>query len=302
MEKGKQEDNKKNKQDMAGKQINNEKGKQTNSKRKKNSALYWILLVLLFTVFAGCLIYLVKYFWESKKSEDKVDELRELVIIDETDGMHQPSIGTASDAPKDTFEEVDGKMILSKFVNLYKRNNDFMGWLTIEGTVIDYPVMQSMYDEEYYLRRDFDKEYSYAGTLFIDTSCNVEKPSDNIVIYGHHMNTGKMFHELEEYDEEDYYEKHKFITFDTIYGSGKYEVIAAYRTQIYDEDYTGFKYYEFFDARDSVEFENYISNSKSLTPYNIEASAKYGDSLITLSTCAYHTENGRFVVVARKME
>ena len=168
--------------------------------------------------------------------------------------------------------------------------------------MIDYPVMQSMYDEEYYLRRDFDKEYSYAGTLFIDTSCNVEKPSDNIIIYGHHMNTGKMFHELEEYDEEDYYEKHKFITFDTIYGSGTYEVIAAYRTKIYDEDYTGFKYYEFFDARDSVEFENYVSNSKSLTPYNIEASAKYGDSLITLSTCAYHTENGRFVVVARKME
>lgn len=285
-----------------------EKKTDKNKKRKKknNSVLYWILLVLLFAVFAGCLIYLVKYFWESKKSEDKVDELRELVIMDEDSGMHQPSISTgpntASDAPKDTFEEVDGKKILSKFVNLYKRNNDFMGWLTIEGTVIDYPVMQSMYDEEYYLRRDFDKEYSYAGTLFIDTSCNVEKPSDNIIIYGHHMNTGKMFHELEEYDDEDYYEKHKFITFDTIYGSGTYEVIAAYRTKIYDEDYTGFKYYEFFDARDSVEFENYVSNSKSLTPYNIEASAKYGDSLITLSTCAYHTENGRFVVVARKME
>lgn len=272
-------------------------------KKKKSSAFYWILLVLLFAVFAGCLIYLVKYFWESKKSEDKVDELRELIVIDENSDMHQPGIvATASDAETDTFEEVDGKRILSKYVNLYKRNNDFIGWLTIEGTVIDYPVMQSMYDEEYYLRRDFDKEYSYAGTLFIDTSCNVEKPSDNIIIYGHHMNTGKMFHELEEYEDEDYYEKHKFITFDTIYGSGTYEVIAAYRTKIYDEDYTGFKYYEFFDARDSVEFENYVSNSKSLTPYNIEASAKYGDSLITLSTCAYHTENGRFVVVARKME
>lgn len=273
------------------------------TKRKKNSVLYWILLVLLFAIFAGCLIYLVKYFWESKKSEDKVDELRELIVIDENSDMHQPDIvATASDAETDTFEEVDGKRILSKYVNLYKRNNDFIGWLTIEGTVIDYPVMQSMYDEEYYLRRDFDKEYSYAGTLFIDTSCNVEKPSDNIIIYGHHMNTGKMFHELEEYEDEEYYEKHKFITFDTIYGSGTYEVIAAYRTKIYDEDYTGFKYYEFFDARDSVEFENYVSNCKSLTPYNIEASAKYGDSLITLSTCAYHTENGRFVVVARKME
>ncbi|MCM1288125.1 MAG: class B sortase [Clostridium sp.] len=289
--------------DKTGKQANNKKSRQPNKKRKKNRAVYWVLLVLLFAVFAGCLIYLVKYFWESKKSEDKVDELRELVILDEDSGMNKPSFSTSSDADndKDVFEEVDGKKILRKYVNLYKRNNDFIGWLTIEGTVIDYPVMQSMYDEEFYLRRDFDKEYSYAGTLFIDTSCNVEKPSDNIIIYGHHMNTGKMFHELEEYDDEEYYEKHKFITFDTIYGSGNYEVIAAFRTKIYDEDYTGFKYYEFFDARDSVAFENYVSNCKSLTPYNIEASAKYGDSLITLSTCAYHTENGRFVVVAKKL-
>ncbi|MCM1084145.1 MAG: class B sortase [Clostridium sp.] len=289
--------------DKTSKQANNKKSRQPNKKRKKNTVVYWVLLVLLFAVFIGCLIYLVKYFWESKKSEDKVDELRALVILDEDSGMSKPSFSTSSDADndKDTFEEVDGKKILRKFVNLYKRNNDFIGWLTIEGTVIDYPVMQSMYDEEFYLRRDFDKEYSYAGTLFIDTSCNVEKPSDNIIIYGHHMNTGKMFHELEEYDDEAYYEKHKFITFDTIYGSGNYEVIAAFRTKIYDEDYTGFKYYEFFDARDSVAFENYVSNCKSLTPYNIEASAKYGDSLITLSTCAYHTENGRFVVVAKKL-
>lgn len=277
------------------------------TKNKRRRVLYWIILVLLFAVFAGCLIYLVRYFWESKKSEDRVDELKELII--EANEPDTEASGNNSSSDDDTpseiidrFVNIDGKMVLDKYENLYKLNNDFMGWLSIDGMVIDYPVMQSMYDEEYYLRRNFDKEYSYPGTLFIDTSCDVEKPSDNIIIYGHHMNTGKMFHDLEKYEDESFYEKHKYITFDTIYGRGEYEVIAAFRTKIYDVDYTGFKYYTFFNANDKADFDYFVSNCKSLTPYNIETTAGYGDKLITLSTCAYHTENGRFVVVAKKIK
>lgn len=273
-------------------------------RKKKKKVLYIIELIVLITIFSGCVIYLAKYFLESKQSEDKFKELRTMIEIDGSipeEELVELATDDSADA-KDKFVYVDDKLILARFANLYRRNTDFIGWLRIDGTVIDYPVMQSMYDEEYYLRRDFDKEYSYAGTLFADTSSDISKPSDNIIIYGHHMNTGKMFHELEEYDDEDYYKKHKTITFDTIYGSGEYEVIAAFRTKIYDEDYTGFKYYRFFDAANSNEFDDYVSNCKSLTNYNIDATATYGDSLITLSTCAYHTENGRFVVVARKLK
>ncbi|MDE6023872.1 MAG: class B sortase [Lachnospiraceae bacterium] len=269
--------------------------------KKLSRILYWSLLVVLCAVFIGCAAYLIKYFWESKKSEDKFDELRELIVEEDQDIPDIPEI-TATASEADRFYDVDGKSILRKFVYLYKRNTDFVGWLTIEGTIVDYPVMQSMYDEEYYLRRGFDKEYSYAGTLFADTSCDIEKPSDNIIIYGHHMNTGKMFHELEEYDDEDYYNKHKKIIFDTIYGSGEYEIIAAFRTKIYEVDYEGFKYYEFFNAENKEEFDSYVSNCKRLTPYEIPVTAKYGDNLITLSTCAYHETNGRFVVVARKIK
>ncbi len=271
--------------------------------KKLSKVLYWGLLIVLCTVFVGCAVYLIKYFWESKQSEDKFDELRELIVSENQDIPDVPEhVATDSDADTDRFYDVDGKSILRKFVYLYRRNTDFVGWLTIEGTIVDYPVMQSMYDEEYYIRRDFDKEYSYAGTLFADTSSDIEKPSDNIIIYGHHMNTGKMFHELEEYDDEEYYAKHKKITFDTIYGSGEYEIIAAFRTKIYDVDYEGFKYYEFFDAGNKAEFDNYVLNCKKLTPYEILATAKYGDKLITLSTCAYHETNGRFVVVAKKIK
>lgn len=161
--------------------------------------------------------------------------------------------------------------------------------------------MQTMEDEEYYIHRDFYGDYSAAGTLFADTESNIEKPSDNILIYGHNMKTGKMFHDLLKYENEDFYKSHRYIQFDTIYGNASYEVIAAFRTEILDEESEGFKYYRFFDAEDEADFHRFVSGCKGLTSYTIDTDASYGDSLITLSTCAYHTENGRFVVVAKKI-
>jgi sortase B len=111
-----------------------------------------------------------------------------------------------------------------------------------------------------------------------------------------------MFHGLLDFEDEDFYEEHKYIDFDTIYGSGTYVVIAAFRDQIYDEDYTGIKYYDFFDAKDAEEFDGFVSYCKSRTSYNITETAEYGDKLICLSTCAYHSENGRFVVLAKKVD
>lgn len=266
-------------------------------KKKKSNIAYIICLVLLVCIFLGCAVYLFKYFWDSKKSEDKVDDLRGLIITD------------YSSDDKDTDEkniieyvEIDGVLVQKKYELIYRKNSDFIGWLTIDDTVIDYPVMQTMSDEEFYIHRDFDKEYSSAGTLFVDTSSDIKKPSDNILIYGHNMKTGKMFHELLSYEDEDFYKNHKYITFDTIHGDGTYEVIAAFRTEIQDKDYTGFKYYQFFNAANEEEFNNFVDNCKSLTPYNISATAEYGDKLITLSTCAYHDDNGRYVVVAKKLD
>lgn len=278
-----------------------------NVKRKKsgkNKALriiYNTCMVVLACVFVACAVYLINYFWQSKKSEDKVDDLRQLIVED--DATDDVNTATTQDAEKKIeFVDIDGVKVQKKFEKLYRKNSDFIGWLSISGTVIDYPVMQTPDNEEYYIDRDFDGEYSSAGTLFVDTSSDVKKPSDSILIYGHNMKTGKMFHELLEYEDEEYYTKHKFITFDTIHGNGTYEVIAAFRTKIYPKDYTGFKYYQFFEAQNEKEFMNYVDNCKSMTPYNISATASYGDKLITLSTCAYHDKNGRFVVVARKVE
>ena len=181
---------------------------------------------------------------------------------------------------------------------LYKENNDFIGWLDIDDTVIDYPVMQTKQDEEYYLHRNFYKQYSFAGTLFCNAISDIQKPSSNIIIYGGNMNAGTMFKELMKYEKEDFYKEHKYITFDTIYEYGTYEVIAAFRTDANDGTY---EYYEFADGTEK-DFNTYLNYATKRTHYKPESSATYGDKLISLVTCAYHTENGRFVVVAKQIE
>ena len=275
------------------------------SKKQKKKIIYMVAFALCVITFLVCAFYLITYFWDSKQSEKRVDELKELIVEDDAEDSSSDT-DTSSDEnekPKElTFEVINGTRVQKKFSKLYNINSDFIGWITIDGTDIDYPVMQSMYDEEYYLHRDFDKEYTKGGTLFADTSSDIKKPSDNIIIYGHNMTTGKMFHSLFEYEDEDFYKEHKYISFDTIYGNGTYEIIAAFRTRIYEPDYTGFKYYQFFDAASEAEFNYYIENCKALTPYQMDSTATYGDTLITLSTCAYHHDNGRYVVVAKKID
>ncbi len=277
-------------------------------KSKGNRILYNVLLCIFVCIFIGCAVYLISYFMESKKSEDTVDGLKGMVVeddeeIDLDDQYQEVVIATETDAGVEEVKYIDfdGTLVQKKYARLYKYNNDFIGWIKIEDTDIDYPVMQSMYEEEYYIYRDYDKQSSSAGTLFIDTSSDV-RSSDNVLIYGHNMHTGKMFHDLLEYEDEEFYKEHKTFTFNTIYGDGTYEVIAAFRTQIYPVEYTGFKYYQFFDAATEEEFMSYVKNCNSMTPYTIETDVEYGDKLLTLSTCAYHTTNGRFVVVAKKIE
>lgn len=288
------EDNKKS-------EIKKQKAKSSGS-RKTVKIVYNICMVLLAIIFISCAVYLINYFWQSKKSEDKVEDLKALIVMDDPSSNEGDSQNV--DIPKKEIEyvDIDGVKVQKKFEKIYRKNSDFIGWISIAGTEVDYPVMQTMDNEEYYIDRDFDGDYSSAGTLFADTSSDVAKPSDNILIYGHNMKTGKMFHDILDYENEDFYKNNKYITFDSIHGNGTYEVIAAFRTQIYSKDYTGFRYYQFFDAQTEEEFSDYINNCKSATAYNNPVEAFYGDKLLTLSTCAYHDDEGRFVVVAKKVE
>ncbi len=189
---------------------------------------------------------------------------------------------------------------LEQYQKLFQQNNELAGWVSIEGTNINYPVMYTPEKPDFYLKHNFEKAYSAYGVPYIAEHCSPFEPSDNILIYGHHMKNGSMFTGLLEYEDKAFYEKHKTISFDTLTEQADYEVIAAFKTTVYDE--AGFPFYLFADAETEKAFQDYVDACQSLSLYDTAVTAKYGDKLVTLSTCEYSQKNGRFVVVAKKKQ
>lgn len=199
-------------------------------------------------------------------------------------------------------EENETPEILEQYADLYAQNPDLIGWLKIPGTNIDYPVMQTKADPEYYLHRGFDGNYLYEGTLFLDAGSDILLPSANFLIYGHNMKNNTQFGQLPDYLDESFYTAHPVIQFDTIYETGSYEVIAVFLSQIYSPSDDVFKYYQWGLIDTEEEFDAYVQNAQALAVYDTGQTAAWGDQLLTLSTCYYHTTEGRCVVVARKLE
>lgn len=191
--------------------------------------------------------------------------------------------------------------VLEEYQTLYNKNKKLIGWLKIDDTNIDYPVMQTS-NNEYYLDHNYNQEYDKNGSLFLDKDCDVVHRNTNLIIYGHHMKSGKMFGNLNKYSSEEYCKNHSTIHFDTIYEKGTYEVMYVFRSRIYNEDEVVFKYYQFFDAASAKEFESNMQEMAALSLYDTGVTASYGDELLTLSTCDSSEQDGRFVVVAKRIE
>ena len=225
---------------------------------------------------------------EAEHQEQMYDSLVQLVEDSETE-------------PAEPIIYSEDKTILPELTELYRQNNDLVGWICVEDTNINYPVMQTVDNPNYYLKRGFDKEYSSYGCPYVQEDCDVLKPSDNLVIYGHHMNNGSMFADLEKFKDEDFWREHKTIAFNTLTEKNEYEILAVFKTVVYTDSPEAFKYYRFTDAQSPEEFDAYIDKCKELSLYDTGVSAEYGDKLITLSTCEYSRTNGRLVVVAKKV-
>ena len=190
--------------------------------------------------------------------------------------------------------------VLDEYAGLYAENSDTIGWLKIDGMTIDYVVMQAPDEINKYLRHDFYGKDSTRGCLFVDEYCDIFN-SDNIIIYGHNMKDGSMFGTLDSYADESFYAGHKIIRFDTIYEKHSYEVVAAISTSIPAKDEDVFRYYEYTGSNDEETFLDYADFIEKNKLYDTGVEINPGDKLLTLSTCAYHTTDGRFVVVARQI-
>ena len=185
--------------------------------------------------------------------------------------------------------------------NLYLENADMVGWIQIEGTSIDYPVMQTPADPNYYLKHDFEKNYTDYGCPFMQADCDALCPSDNLIIYGHNMKDGSMFADLAKYRSKDFWQSHKTVWFDTALGSCAYEIFAVIHTTVQADAADAFPFYRFVDAAAPEEFADYVSACKARALYDTGISAEYGDKLLTLSTCDNITDNGRWLVIGKRI-
>lgn len=237
-------------------------------------------------LFSGVMLF--RQHTDEKNSAETFDHIAALVQ-DET---------PPTDAPQESEPLLPEQTAFEKYKAVYEQNSDFVGWISIEGTNIDYPVMQTIEEPNYYLKRRFEKQYSDYGVPYVQENCDLGL-SDNCVIYGHHMNNGSMFADLCKFENENFYKAHRTIRFDTLSGFGEYEIVAVFKTVAYSEQ--GFQYYHFVDAESAADFDDYIAKCKALALYDTGVTAEYGDRLITLSTCEYSRQNGRMVVVAKKI-
>lgn len=219
-------------------------------------------------------------------------ETEEMQENQEDDRVEQEEVITKNEESAKMAEDID----LQK---LYNINSDLVGWIKIDGTNINYPVMQN---GNFYLRRNFYKNYSSCGTPYLAEYCGL-KTSDNLILYGHHMNNKTMFSSLDNYKRFNFYKNHQYVKFYTL-EDGKtientYEIIYAFKTVAYSDN--GFKYNSFYIANIEEQFNDFILKCQELSFYNTGKTAKYGDKLITLSTCEYSQKNGRIVIVGRKI-
>lgn len=243
--------------------------------------LYWAAVAVAGTAFLVAAFMIGKYFYDAKRSADQFKQLESLVT--QTPPVQEnaaPAVLTPAE----------------KYGSLYAENNDFAGWISIADTRINYPVMQTVEMPNYYLRRGFDKTYDYYGIPYVAEHCDLAT-SDNVVIYGHHMNNGSMFSDLTKYLDQSFYADHALIQFDTLSEYGTYQILAVFTISAHDS----FAYHLFADAADAAEFDTYVAECQRRSRYDTGVTAAYGDRLLTLSTCEYSQSNGRLVVVAKKV-
>ena len=244
----------------------------------------------------------------SQNNVNIVGENDDIDSVEDSDGGEDEISASANvieedliESPWDTDYEANEREILPEMQELYSQNEDLVGVLTLVDTDINYPVVQTPNDPEYYLRRDFYGQDSTAGTLFVDYRCDIVNPTTNTIIYGHNMRSGTMFGGLKRYLNYDYYQSHKTIIFKTLYEEQEYEVVGVGLSEVGYDDDDAYKYYNFIDAVTGAELQEFLDNIQSLSVFDETIDITSTDKILTLSTCNTYKEDGRMFIVAKRV-
>ena len=256
------------------------RGKHVNKEKKQYRVNGRKILKVIFLVSVICIIFI---WFTTKKEQEETHNLLNNITIEEVE-IQEP-------------QETERMLQVRELKEQY---SEVVGWIEIPGTNINYPVMQGT-DNSYYVKHDYKQEYSSNGAIFLHKDYDWTIPSSNLILYGHNNKNDVMFAQLLKYKDESFYKQYPIIKFTTPEEDAEYEIIAVFLSRIfYKTEENVFRYYKFINAENEAEYNDYVQNAKSASLYDIEATAEYGDQLITLITCEYSQEDGRFVVVGRK--
>lgn len=279
--------------------------------RKAAKVLYWGTVSVLILIIVLCAVLIgAKLITDARDKNDydslsaEKDKLAADVTRPPVPAETQP---TETTEPTETLpEQTDPTIppniddtVLFEYQFLYEANRDMVGWIEIEGTSINYPVVQTPKDPNFYLRRNFYKEDATCGTIYAREACDINLPSDNVVLYGHNMRNGTMFADLHKYKSKSFWEDHRYVYFDTLNEYHTYEIFAVFKTTA---DLTkGFTYHIYDTFATEADFNQYVSTCKNIDLYETGVTPTYGEKLLTLSTCDKSIEDGRLVVVCRRV-
>jgi sortase B len=275
---------------MAQSHENNSYGKPRAGRKKRRVLI--ILIIVCAAVFAVSAYMLIQYYWGSHQAESSFEALR---LPDDDDDVIGDSGGGVRTGSLSKYDKRQ-----AHYRELDERNKDLVGWLRIFGTNVDYPVMQTPGERDYYLHRDFDRRSSAPGTLFASDISDIDKPSDVIIIFGHMMKSGAMFGGLKEYTSASYMREHQQIRFDTLAEERYYKIFSVFTEAVNTGEASEFKYYSASDFTDERDFDDFIAQVKSNELYDTEENIVYGEEILALSTCEYTHADGRLVILAKR--
>lgn len=287
-----------------------EEGERQKLKETQQSMMFKILGIACAALAVICVIFYGHSVYRERRAVRKLEEVQQKKSMSQAvdwysdvsrQGGAQDQVEAQEIKPEQKAEPATQLDVLPEYSTLHAQYPDLAGWLRIDGTQIDLPVMQAA-DNDYYLHSNIDGAEDINGTLFLDYRADAVKPSTNLIIYGHNMRSGAMFGGLKQYLDEAYVAEHEMIQFDTIYEKQTYQVIAVCLSEVGYQDEGQYKYYNFIEAESNEDFNAFLGTIRKCAVYDKTQDVTESDSLLTLSTCNSYVEDGRLFVVAKKIQ
>ncbi len=249
--------------------------------KKNNGVLRKVILAVCIVAFLVSSVFVVKYFVEKHNNQKIYDDLANQTTENTTEEVKKPDYSA-----------------------IVEQNPETVGWITIPDTKINFPVLQTV-DNDYYMNHNFENEYEYRGTIFMDYRNNPTDLDANTIIYGHNAYDGTVFSDLANYDDIEFYKEHPVIEFNTLDSYYKWKIYAVFITnQVASED-NGYVFNFIYPHMEGENFKGYVKELNKRTLYYTGVDIQDGDRILTLSSCTRNLDlpnyraKASIVVVAR---